>query len=320
MIVQAWNGKPISRPGVYRGIPMTNKEGTGYHQACTVRPSISSSGIRTMFSKSPAHYFDGSYLNPDREEPKQSEPLLFGRAAHHLLLGEENFAAHFIIRPETYKDDEGKTKPWSGNARTCKAWLKEAADAGLDVLKLEQLAKIRGMAESLRREPLVKAGILNGAIEHSIIWRDEETGVWLKVRPDAIPNVDMAYADLKTIQDITDDGIERAISDNDLHVQGALVGMACRAVMGREMESFSLVFVEKDRPHCVRVRELMPEDLYLGEEQIRAVLPIFAKAVETGVWHGPGGGQQDAQYAGLTPWRKKQIARRLEILKLENTL
>lgn len=312
MIVQAYNGKAISRPGIYRGVPMAD-----YHGQLTVKPSISSSGIRTIFSESPAHYFDGSYLNPNREEQAQSEPLLFGRAAHHLLLGEANFREHFAVRPETYKDAEAKTKPWSGNATACKAWLKEAAAAGLDVVTLSQLAKIRGMAESLKNEPLVKAGILNGAIEHSIVWRDEATGVWLKVRPDAIPNVDMAYADLKTAADITDDGLERAISDNDLHVQGALVGMACRAVLGREMESFSLVFVEKTRPHCVRVRELTPNDLELGEQQIRAVLPIFAKAVETGVWHGPGGGQVDAQYAEVTPWRRKAIERRLEILKSE---
>lgn len=317
MIVNTWNGKPISRPGIWRGIPMTNDEGTGYHQAVTVRPSISSSGIRTIFSQSAAHYFDGSYLNPDREERAQSEPLLFGRAAHHLLLGEADFRSHFVIRPETYRDDEGKSKPWSGNARTCKAWLAEAKAAGLDVLTESQLLKIRGMAESLKREPLIRAGILNGRIEHSIIWQDKETGVWLKVRPDAIPAVDMSFADLKTAADITDDGIERAISDNDLHVQGALVGMACRAVLGREMESFSLVFVEKDRPHCVRVRELTPVDLELGEQQIRAVLPIFAKAVETGVWHGPGGGQVDAQYAEVTPWRRKAIERRLQVLASE---
>lgn len=317
MQIIQWNGKRVSRPGIYREIPMRNAEGTGYHQNVAVKPSLSSTGIRAIFSKSPAHYFATSYLNPNAVEPKQTEPMLFGRAAHHLLLGEADFQRHFAIRPETYRDDEGKVKPWSGNARTCKAWLKEAADAGLDVLTLAQLTRIRGMAEALKREPLIRAGILNGCIEHSIIWRDEETRVWLKVRPDAIPAVDMAFADLKTIEDITDDGIERAISDNDLHVQGALVGMACRAVFGREMESFSLVFTEKRDPFCVRVRELMPEDLALGEQQIRAVLPIFAKAVETGVWHGPGGGQVDAQYAEVTPWRRKAIERRLSILASE---
>lgn len=317
MQIIQWNGKPVSRPGIYREIPMRNDEGTGYHQNVAVKPSISSSGIRTIFSKSPAHYFATSYLNPNAEEATQSEPMLFGRAAHHLLLGEADFLKHFVIRPETYKDDEAKSKPWNANARACREWLKEAKAAKKDVITTAQLVRIRGMAEALKVEPLIRAGILNGCIEHSIIWRDEATGVWLKVRPDAIPAVDMSFADLKTIEDITDDGIERAISDNDLHVQGALVGMACRAVFGREMESFSLVFSEKRDPFCVRVRELLPEDLALGEQQIRAVLPIFAKAVETGVWHGPGGGQVDAQYAGVTPWRKKAIERRLQVLASE---
>lgn len=312
MIVRAYNGKKISQPGIYRGIPMDR-----YHGDLCVKPSLSSSGIRTIFSKSPAHYFDTSYLNPRAEPQKQTEPLLFGRAAHHLLLGEADFREHFAVRPDTYRDDEAKTKPWSGNAKVCKDWMKEAAKAGLDVVTTAQLVRIRGMAEALKREPLIRAGVLNGRIEHSMVWRDEETGVWLKVRPDAIPAVDMSFADLKTIEDITDDGIERAISDHDLHVQGALVGMACRAVLGREMESFSLVFSEKNSPHCVRVVELSGADLDLGEQQIRAVLPIFAKACETGVWHGPGGGQQDATYFPVRPYRVKQIERRLEILKLE---
>jgi len=315
MLVRAFNGKKISQPGVYRGIPMSF-----YHGDLTVKPSLSSSGIRTIFSKSPAHYYAASYLNPDAEPMKQTEPLLFGRAAHHLLLGEEDFRAHFAVRPDEYRDEEGKKKPWNGNAGTCRAWLKEAAAAGLDVIKTEQLVRIRGMAEALKREPLIRAGILNGRIEHSMVWRDEETGVWLKVRPDAIPAADMAFADLKTIEDITDDGIERAIADHDLHVQGALVGMACRAVLGREMASFSLVFSEKSAPYCVRVVEISGADLELGEQQIRAVLPIFAKACETGVWHGPGGGQQDATYFPVRPYRVKQIERRLELLALEASL
>lgn len=312
MMVRAFNGRKISQPGVYRGIPMET-----YHGDLCVRPSLSSSGIRTIFSKSAAHYFEASYLNPDAEPMKQTEALLFGRAAHHLLLGEADFRAHFAVRPDTYRDDEAKEKPWNGNAKTCRLWLKEAKEQGLDVVKTDQLIRIRGMAEALKREPLIRAGVLNGRIEHSIVWQDKETGVWLKVRPDAIPAADMAFADLKTIEDITDDGIERAIADHDLHVQGALVGMACRDVLGREMESFSLVFSEKARPHCVRVVEISGADLDLGEQQIRAVLPIFAKACETGVWHGPGGGQQDATYFPVRPYRVKQIERRLEILALE---
>ena len=309
MIVQPWNGKPIARPGIYSGVPMS-----AYHGALCVGPSLSSTGIRTMFDKSPAHYFRDSYLNPDREPQKDSEAFRFGRAAHFLLLGETGFRDQFVIRPEKFRDEEGKLQPWNGTKTYCKAWKKEAEEAGLTIITAADLEAIKRMAENLRQEPLVKAGILNGAIEHSLIWRDEATGVWLKARPDAMPAVDMCVADLKSCVDVTDDGIERAISDHDLHVQAALVGMGLRALTGREMESFSLVFVEKSAPFCVRVRELTPVDLELGERQIRAVLPIFAKAVESGVWHGPGGGQVDAQFAEVTPWRRKAIERRLQVL------
>lgn len=315
MIIQPFNGKKIARPGVYSGVPMEV-----YHGDLCVRPSISSTGVRTIFDKSAAHYYASSYLNPNRIERKDTEAFRFGRAAHFLLLGETGFRDHFVIRPDKFRDEEGKQQPWNGTKSYCKAWKREHEEAGLTIITSDDMAAIKQMAINLRAEPLIRAGLLNGDIEHSLVWRDEPSGVWLKARPDAMPSADMCVADLKSASDITDEGLERAISDHDLHVQAALVGMGLKALTGREMESFSLVFVEKAPPYCVRVRELMPEDLYLGEEQIRAVLPIFAKAVETGVWHGPGGGQQDAQYAGLTPWRKKQIERRLEILKLENTL
>ena len=37
-------------------------------------------------------------------------------AAHHLLLGEADFKRHFVVRPERYRDEEGKSQPpacWS---------------------------------------------------------------------------------------------------------------------------------------------------------------------------------------------------------------
>lgn len=312
MQVIQWSGKPVSRPGIYSGVPMS-----AYHGPLCVGPSLSSTGIRTIFDKSAAHYFRDSYLNPDREPPKDSDAFRFGRAAHFLLLGERGFSDQFIVRPEKYRDEEGKLKPWTGTATFCKAWKKEAEDKGLTIITPADLESIKLMAENLRREPIIRAGALNGAIEHSLVWRDEETGVWLKARPDAMPAADMSVADLKTCTDITDSGIEKAISDHDLHVQAALVGMGLRALTGREMESFALVFVEKTKPHCVRVRELTGADLELGEQQIRAVLPIFAAAVKSGVWHGPGGGQVDAQFAEVTPWRRKAIERRLMVLASE---
>lgn len=308
MQVSVWDGKPISSPGIYSRVPMEI-----YHSAdLCVGPSVSSSGLRTIFNESPAHYYANSYLNPRRVEQKEREAYLFGRAAHHVILGEDHFSRYYVARPE-----ELNGKPWNSNRTDCKEWLQLAAEAGQSVLTPAQIQAIRGMARGLAEHPLVQAGILNGLIEHSIVWQDKETGVWLKVRPDNIPTDDLDFSDLKTAADITDEGIERAIGDHGLNMQGAMVAMACRAVLGREMNSFSLVFSEKTEPHVARVKTLKPADLELGERQVRVALRQFARCLEAGKWPGPGGEQADAEYVEMTPYRRTAIERRLAVLEAE---
>jgi hypothetical protein len=305
--VTPWNGEKIGEPGVLRGLPISV-----YHSDICAGPSISSSGLRAILNASPAHYWSDSPLNPERQERDASQALILGRGAHHLLLGESDFAKQFVIRPAKLNE-----RDWNGNRADCKEWLKAVAEQGLTVLLPAQIEAIRGMALSLGQHPLVRAGILGGEIERSIIWQDGETGVWLKVRPDAIPSTDADFADLKTTTDVSFDAIVRAIGEFGYHVQGALVGMACRAVLGREMESFSLVFVEKTPPHCVRIATLMPEDLALGEQQIRIALKLFKRCFDTGVWPGPGGTQSDAEYIGLTTWARDRAQSRIATLAME---
>lgn len=311
MEVIPWNGEPIDKPGLYSGIPIDD-----YHGQLTVGPSVSSSGLRRIFIDSPAHYWDESYLNPQRAEQKDKEAFIFGRAAHHLILGEADFRSHFCIQPETYPADGGE-KAWNNNATHCRSWKAEAKRCGLTVLTSKQIEAIRGMATGLQANPIVRAGVLRGLIEHSIIWQDEETGIWIKVRPDAIPTSDLEISDLKSAASVSDDAIEKAIGERGYNMQGALVGEGCREVIGREMQSFSLVFSEKARPHVARVKEVKPGDLADGATQNRAALRMFAKCLERGVWPGPGGEQSDAEYAEIKPYHRILAERRLAALNLE---
>lgn len=305
--VTLWDGQPIATPGIYRGIPIEL-----YHQQLTAEPSISSSGLRTIFDESPAHYYARSYLNPDREPETPSEALTLGRGAHHLLLGEEHFSERFAIRPEKLNGEK-----WNSNRTDCKAWLKHCRDLGQEVLLPAQIKAIRGMARGLAAHPMVAkpVSILNGLIEHSIVWRDKETGVWLKVRPDAVPASDSDVADLKTTVSVDREKLQRTIADYSYHVQGGLVGMAFREVLGREMTSFNLVFVEKTPPYCVSVVSLKPADLQLGESIVRAALRTFANCLDTGHWPGPGGDQTDAEFIEITDWTRKRHDARLALLE-----
>ena len=309
--VRRWSpGQVIDQPGLYSDVPISI-----YHGQPCAGPSASSSGLRTLFSKSPAHFFNTSSLNPDRVEQDDNPAFILGRAAHHVLLGEREFAKHFVVRPE-----ELAGAAWHGNRKDCRAWLAEAQVAGLTVLTGKDIDAIKGMSRSLAAEPLIQAGAMGGLIEHSMFYQDPATGIWIKVRPDAIPTDAVDFSDLKTTTSVVSEDVDRTIGDFGYHMQGALVGMACRAVLGVEMSSFTLIFVEKSAPHCVAIRTLTPEDLALGELQVRTALDVMARCIDKGRWPGPAGDQTDAAYARLPPWVREKAEHRISTYQAEYAL
>ena len=298
-------GQKITAPGVY-DLTMSR-----YHGDCCDAPSISSSGLRTIWAKSPAHYFYESPYNPNPPEPKDRPHFNIGRAAHHLLyLGRKGFDAEFAVRPSEWKD-------W--RTKAAQEWREETLKAGLTIITDGELEAITGMARSLAAHPLVKSGILDGAVERSLIFKDPVTGAWLKSRPDNIPTSSGLFADLKTTESVADDAMERSLASFSYQMQAALVGMASEAVLGRPMEEFAFVWVEKTPPWCVRVTVLTGDDLDRGHRQLRHTIDQFAACVRTGEWPGPGGTRKDADYIGLPPWAAKNIDRRLEIEANDNT-
>jgi hypothetical protein len=297
------DGEVITQPGIY-AMSMA-----WYHADCCDSPSISSSGIRKIWSASPAHYWWDSPYNPNRPEPDERPHFSIGRAAHHLLyLGRKGFDDEFVIRPSEWKD-------WRTAA--AQEWRKEQIKAGKTIITEGELEAITGMARSLAAHPLVKQGILDGAVERSLIFRDPVTGVWVKARPDNVPNASATFADFKSTHSVSDDALSRTLAEYGYHVQAAIVGMASRALLGVEMESFALVWAEKAAPHCVDVTELTPADLERGALQARRGLDLFAECIRTNEWPGPAGKRKDARYLALPSWAAKRIDTELELIAAE---
>lgn len=293
----------ITEPGVY-ALSMAE-----YHSDICDSPSISSSGLRTIWSESPAHFYARSSLNPDRKPEKPKEAFSLGRLAHKLLLeGREGLSDDFAIRPDQWTD-------W--RTKDAKDWKAAQEAAGKTVVTEDDLVDVVGMAESLARHPLVKQGILDGAVERSLIWKDAETGIWLKSRPDVIPNASGIVSDLKTCVSVTDDALAKSLASCGYNVQASVVGMAMESVLGRPMEAFALVWAEKTEPYCVRVTQLTPEDLERGRLQVRAALRSMARCLETGFWPGPGGDRQDAIYLSLPSYAAARIDAELQIREAE---
>lgn len=296
-------GGQITAPGVY-ALSMAE-----YHSDICDSPSISSSGLRTIWSQSPAHYHYDSPYNPNRPEPKDRPHFSIGKAAHHLLyLGRTGFDAEFVVRPEEWKD-------W--RTKASQEWKAEQLKAGLTIITDAELAAITGMARSLGAHPLVKAGILDGAVERSLIFRDPVTGAWVKSRPDNVPHGSGLYADLKTSESVSTEALERSLASFGYHMQAGTVAMAAEALGLPPVEEFAFVWVEKAPPHCVRVTVLTGEDLERGRMQLRRSIDQFAACVKSGVWPGPGGDRRDAEYLQLPAWAAKRIDLQLEIAAAE---
>ncbi len=294
-------GALIDRDGVF-ALSMTE-----YHGQPTVGPSVSSSGLRTIWADSPAHFWCRSRMNPARLPEEDKPHFTLGRLAHRLLLeGRTDFDREFVVRPEQWSD-------W--RSKDAKAWRESVQASGLTVITQEDLELVTGMARSLAAHPMVKAGILDGDVERSLIFKDPETGVWLKSRPDVIPNHSGDLADLKTCQSVATDALQKSLGGFGYQMQAALAGAALKAAAGIDMETFSFVWVEKAPPHCVRVTTLTAEDLLRGRLQNEAATRIFAECCRTGNWPGPGGDAQDAEFLSISPWSAKSIDERLELLK-----
>ncbi len=302
-----WDGKKISVPGIYSGVPIDF-----YHGDCCVGPSFSSTTLRKVEDPelSMEEIYDELYLNPDAKEPETKEVFIRGRAVHTLLLGEGGFKEQFKIRPETYNDEKtGAEKPWNGNAGPCKKWLAEAALAGVSVLKPDVVPNIRGMADKLAAHPVVQAGILNGLIEHSIFWQDPITGLWLKARPDAIPLDSNMGADLKGAESVSRSSTRKSISNFGYHQQLALVADGMYQTTGRVLTDFTLVFVKWTRPWSINHKPVSAQAIYRGRQQNRRAIDRLAVAVRDNSWPGH---DDDEATAELQDWLEGRLAREEE--------
>lgn len=293
------HGQKISEPGVY-DMPMG-----WYHDDCCVGPSISSSGLRTIWQKSPLHYWYDSYMNPDRDEEDdekvEAEALRMGRAAHALLLEPHLFGQMFTTRPPIFAD-------W----RTQKArqWRAEQQLEGKTVLDPAEFQRVHLIAKALKSHELYQQGILEGDIERSIVWQDKKTGVWLKARPDAIPSGSNIFADLKTVRDGRAQQLARHVFQYGYDMQMALGGVGMWEVLRRKVEEFVLVAVESKKPFAVRIAPIAHEEIVPALLMLRWSINKFAECLRTGEW--PSFSEDDNSYIRRSEFERKRIEALLE--------
>lgn len=286
-----WDGKPISKPGIYANVGMS-----AYHGQICVGPSLSSTQIRTGEKRSLKHAYKDWSGNPNRPEPEEKAHFSFGRFVHDMAAQDEaSLAENFAIRPEEF--DSYRTK-------AAKAWKAQQWAEGRSCLTPQDVEAAAGLISTLAQHPTVKAGILHGLVEHSIFWIDEETGIWCKARPDVIPVDSGLMIDLKTCRDASPEAARRSIGEYAYHIQGAM-GMEGLETLGFPMEQFVLLFIETEDPWGINHKPLPQHDIEYGHRQLRRQLLKWREAFDTGVWPDY---EDDEVEGGLPKWYRERLA------------
>lgn len=298
----------ITAPGAYPDIPAEAYHG---REICD-SPSISSSGLKLIDAKSPAHFWAQCAQNPRRVVRADSRPLRVGRALHDLLLVAGAVPANYHLVPDGF--NASHSNKW---ADQLPAW-REAVSEGKTVLSVSDFRSIQSMAEAVSKDELASALLTAGTPEMTLCAKDPKTGVWMRARPDVLPDVMDIIPDVKTAVDASQDAYERAASNNGYFQSAAHYMDVIEELYGpaAKPRRFVLITIEKAAPYLVTIDHLDNDDLNQARMLNRAALDKFAHGVRTGEWPGYTTPERPIRPLHMTAALRAQINRRVELGEL----
>lgn len=291
----------IVEPGAYPDLPAEDYHG---REIC-VRPSVSSSGLKLISSKSAKHYWANSSMNPNRPERKEKAHFAVGKALHDVLLLNDRFSTHYYILPEGYNARENR---WSDY----KLAAEYAARKGRTVLTKGQHEMCLAMADQLKNDELAQALLTAGTPEMTLVAIDPETDVYMRARPDVLPTTMEIIPDIKTAVDASLDVFERAATRFGYFQSAAHYLDVIEQLYGAAKRKFVLVTVEKEYPYVVTIDQLDEVDIDFARLRNRAALNRFAECLKTGEWPAYTTRQKPIRQLRMAPYERALINQAIE--------
>jgi hypothetical protein len=232
-----------------------------YH---SLTDSVSCSGLKHLL-RSPAHF--QAYLRGCRDSGDK-----IGSAFHSAVLEPDVFNATYGV---------------SCTARRGKSYT-EFVEQHPDrtILTDAEFTSVKGMLKALiqfSEFPLWKA-LRAAEREKSIIWTDEETGIKVRVRFDAIC-APYAIFDLKSTTDARPEQFLKQAIRLDYDLQAAMYSEAAYRHTGEKMP-FNFAAVETAEPHGIYMLPADESMLENGRRKFRRALATYKRCMETGQWPG----------------------------------
>lgn len=289
-------------------VTMTNTE---YHAG----PGISSTQLKTI-GISPLAYWD-AYINPEREARKYKHCFAVGDGTHKLVLEPGTFEHTYAVGFDksaypTALDTVADLKKALSELNLMVSGTKPELAArlvhegGYDPKKImyyleaqhnesikDKIAipandykDMQNMLKAVWQNPIA-AGLLDGGTtEESYFWTDEN-GILRKARTDLITSDRDFIIDLKTTDDVSQEGFGRTIAAYGYHVSAAWYLDVLYGLYGEDApQEYAFIAVQKKRPYDVAVHFLTQDQIKLGRLIYKKYLRTLMDCMETGYFPG----------------------------------
>ena len=283
-------------------------------------PGISKSKLDAI-AVSGLNYWD-QYVNPDREPQEYKHCFAVGDGTHKLVLEPGTFEHTYAVgfdktafpkALDTIADMKAVLSEnglmISGSKPELARRLVDEANYPRDNImllleevhnksisgKIEMPAKdyknMLGMLKAVKNHHTA-GGLLTGAqTEQSFFWIDEND-VLRKCRTDAINYSGEFIVDLKTTDDVSEEGFGRTIAQRRYHVQGAWYLDILNGLYGNDApKGFAFIAAQKTRPFDVAVHFLTADQIALGRQLYERDLARLIECERTNIWPGVDNGQ-----------------------------
>ena len=205
----------------------------------------------------------------DTGDETQTQVQRLGDLVHMIVHEPDRFDDTVVVGPKEH-----------GNSRVWRDFVK--AHPTKKVVKEGEVDEAYELREVIDAHPLARKLVANAQCEQSMVWWDEDVGIWCRGRADYLIDGQL-IADLKTAKSADADKFSADASEIGHLFQAAFLLRGYRLLRGDALP-FSWLVVEKGKNKRVELFDADEEDIVLAEQTVVRVLHRIALAIKHDHW------------------------------------
>lgn len=263
------------------------------------KSSVSSGGVRLALESKRA--FHRGVVLGNKKPPTPA--MNFGKAAHLAILEPNRFMQLYKVLP-----DFGDMRSTANRAKR-DAWKSDHPPDTL-FLTQDEYRSLQNMIQAVQAYRDRKTGsysiceLLKRAVfERSGYFRDPETGLKCRIRPDILMTGGVVMPDLKTSRTVDRWSFAKSVWDHGYYIQLAMYQFGIKLITGVEPRIPCFIVVQNCEPFDVAMYPLDTGAIDRGQQAMKVGLRRIAEGIETGDWHGVQvHGAEDISLPSYTDW------------------